>query len=84
MRRAVGLPDREGILVRAVEEDGPASSAGLEEGDLIVAVAGRSVASVDDLQDALAAAGTSAVELTLVRGTEERTVKVKPADKGDD
>jgi S1-C subfamily serine protease len=84
MRRAVGLPERDGILVRAVEDDGPAAAAGLEQGDLIVAVAGRSVGSVDDLQDALAATGTSTVELTLVRGTEERSVKVKPADKGND
>jgi S1-C subfamily serine protease len=84
MRRAVGLPERDGVLVRAVEDEGPAASAGLEEGDLIVSVGGQSVASVDDLQDALAAAGTSTVELTLLRGTEERTVKVKLAEKGGD
>ena len=29
MRRAVGLPEREGLLVRAVEAGGPAGSAGI-------------------------------------------------------
>src|SRR5215216_3584879 len=41
LRRAVGLPEREGLLVRAVEEDGPADRAGVEPGDLIVAAAGN-------------------------------------------
>src|SRR5262245_29236611 len=36
MRRAVGLPEREGLLVRAVEEGSPADRAGVERGDLIV------------------------------------------------
>ena len=30
MRRAVGLPERAGLLVRAVEEDSPADHAGLQ------------------------------------------------------
>ncbi len=37
MRRAVGLPERDGLLVRAVEDDSPAAGAGIERGDLIVA-----------------------------------------------
>ena len=40
MRRAVGLPERDGLLVRAVEDGSPADRAGLERGDLIVAAAG--------------------------------------------
>jgi serine protease Do len=80
MRRSVGLPERDGLLVRGVEEDGPAASAGLQEGDLVVAVGGAPVGSVDDLQDALAASGLAELELTVVRGTEERTVKVKPVE----
>src|SRR5579864_1451891 len=41
LRRAVGLPEHDGILVRAVEEDSPAERAGLERGDLIVAAGER-------------------------------------------
>src|SRR5437588_6730731 len=40
LRRAVGLPERDGVLVRAVEEGSAAARAGLERGDLIVAARG--------------------------------------------
>ena len=41
LRRAVGLPERDGVLIRAVEGGSPAERAGLERGDLIVAAAGK-------------------------------------------
>ncbi len=75
LRRAVGLPDTEGLLIRDVAEGSPAARAGLAQGDLIVAAAGRPVHTVDDLFDALQAArGT--IELNVVRGTGERTIQV--------
>jgi serine protease Do len=77
LRRSVGLPERDGILVRAVEDGGPAAVAGIRQGDLVVAVAGTPVVTVDDLAAALEGAGTAApVELALVRGVEELTVAV--------
>jgi serine protease Do len=76
LRRAVGLPEREGLLVRWVEDGGPADRAGIEKGDLIVAAAGEPVARVDDLQPRVDAAGTGELVLTVVRGTEEREVIV--------
>jgi len=77
LRRAVGLPDADGLLIRDVAEDSPAARAGLARGDLIVAVAGQSVSGVDDLFAALRAAGTGgSLELTVLRGTEERSVHV--------
>ena len=36
MRAAVGLPERDGLLVRGVVEDSPAAKAGVERGDLLV------------------------------------------------
>lgn len=74
MRRAVGLPDRAGALVMSVEEGSPAAAAGVSQGDLIVGAAGHTVRDADDLFEALA--GEGALSLTLVRGTEERTVEV--------
>src|SRR6266566_2030407 len=56
LRRAVGLPETEGLLVRDVDEDGPAARAGVAQGDLIVAAAGQPTNTPDDLFDALAAA----------------------------
>ena len=76
MRRAVGLPEREGLLVRAVEDGGPADAAGIERGDLLVAAGGRELGGVDVLYEALdaipAAGGT--LELSVLRGSDERTV----------
>ena len=76
LRRAVGLPEREGLLIREVTEESPASRAGLAQGDLIVAAGGQPVRTLDDLFDALQAAGDGTVELTVVRGTEERAIQV--------
>jgi serine protease Do len=74
LRRAVGLPDRDGLLVRVVEDDSPAATAGLEEGDYIVKVAGAGVGTIEELYKALEGLQPgAALELELVRGTEERT-----------
>jgi serine protease Do len=82
LRRSVGLPDRDGVLVRGVEAGSPAEAAGIAEGDLLVAAGGHVVADVDDLHDALREAGFP-LEVTLVRGTEERTVTVAPPADAD-
>jgi serine protease Do len=77
LRRAVGLDEREGLLVRDVEEGSPADKAGIAEGDLIVAASGKAVTGADDLFEALGSLAADAeLELTLVRGTEERTVTI--------
>jgi serine protease Do len=77
LRRAVGLPDADGLLIRDVAEDSPAARAGLARGDLIVAIAGQAVSGIDDLSGALRAAGRGGtVELTVLRGAEERSVHV--------
>ncbi|MFL5641762.1 MAG: S1C family serine protease [Chloroflexota bacterium] len=85
LRRSVGLPEREGVLVRGVEDDSLAATAGIESGDLIVDVGGKAVGDADDLYAAL---GTlePPFAVTLVRGTDERTVEVgapKPRTPGD-
>ena len=75
LRRAVGLPDTEGLLIRGVAEDSPAARAGLASGDLIVAAAGQPVRTVDDLSGALQAADDT-IELDVLRGTDERSIQV--------
>jgi serine protease Do len=72
LRAAVGLPEREGLLVRGVEPDSPAASAGLEPGDLLVAAGDRPLHGYDELFDALEAGGS--LTLTVVRGSDEREV----------
>jgi serine protease Do len=75
MRAAVGLPEREGLLVRGVVDDSPAARAGIERGDLLVQAGDSPLAGVDDLFDALDAAGAT-LPLRVVRGTEERDLPV--------
>src|SRR5687768_1847477 len=74
LRRAVGLPERDGLLVREVEDDSPASKAGIAEGDLIVAVNDKPITDGDELFDALGGSGD--LKITLVRGADEQTVTV--------
>ena len=79
MRRAVGLPERDGLLVRAVEDGSPAARAGIERGDLLVRAGDRELDGVDALYESLDAVpkegGT--IDLTIVRGTDERPVEVE-------
>jgi serine protease Do len=75
LRRSVGLPERDGLLVRGVEDGSLAERAGIREGDLIVAASGRPVADVDDLHEVLASLEIP-FEVTIVRGTEERSVAI--------
>jgi serine protease Do len=75
LRAAVGLPERDGLLVQGVAEDSPAGRAGIERGDLLVAAGGKELRAVDDLFDALDGDATT-LTLRVVRGTEERDVEV--------
>ena len=75
MRSAVGLPERDGLLVRGVVAGSPAERAGLQRGDLLVSADGRPLAAVDDLFDALDSAG-EALAVGIVRGSEEHELRV--------
>ena len=77
LRRAVGLEERDGLLVRDVEEGSPAEAAGLAQGDLIVSAAGQAVATADDLFEAMGSLAADApLEVQVLRGAEERTVTI--------
>jgi len=79
LRRAVGLPERDGLLVHGVVEDSPAAAAGVRAGDLVVSANGTSVATADALWTVLDGIGPEAaatVELGVVRGADELTVTV--------
>ncbi len=75
LRHSVGLPERDGVLVRGVEDDSPAARAGIRDGDLIVQVAGTPVTEADQLQEILASSPMP-FEIKVVRGIDERTVSV--------
>jgi serine protease Do len=77
LRRSVGLPERDGILIRAVERGSAADKAGLERGDLLVTAGGRDLDRIETLYEVLdGAQADSSLELRIVRGAEERTISV--------
>jgi serine protease Do len=76
LRRSVGLPERDGVLIRGVERGSAADRAGLERGDLIVAAGGRDLDRIETLYEALDGVEEGKLELKIVRGAEERTVTV--------
>jgi serine protease Do len=75
MRRSVGLAERDGILVRGVEDDSLAAAAGIQAGDLIVEAGGKPIVEADDLHEALASLELP-FDVKVVRGNDERTVRV--------
>jgi serine protease Do len=83
LRAAVGLPERDGLLVRGVVDDSPAARAAVERGDLLVRAGDRPLASMDDLFEALDQAGDT-LALGVVRGTEERELEVDLRSGGRD
>lgn len=69
MRKAVGLAPVAGLLVRRVQEHGPAERAGLLPGDVIVNAARREIRSVAALYAAIAdSAAAGKMKLIVLRG----------------
>jgi S1-C subfamily serine protease len=77
LRRAVGLPERDGLLVHGVERESAAGRAGIEKGDLLVRAGERDLARLDDLHAALDGVAVGGeLPIVAVRGVEERAVVV--------
>src|ERR1700694_4250857 len=79
--RFYSLGKETGVVVVGIEEKSPARAAGLREGDVIVALDGKSVAGVDDLHRLLTDAQVGArCELTVIRYTERLTLPIFPEE----
>ena len=73
-----GIREGFGVLIVEIIEGGPASSAGLKNGDLVVAFGERPVTETRMLQRVVAAAPTDREsELTVLRAEGRRLVKVR-------
>ncbi len=76
-----GLTHDSAILVVSLEADSPAQRAGLQEGDLIVALDGQAVAGIDDLHRILTDARVGApATLTVLRGTAKLDLAIVPEE----
>lgn len=78
-----GITGTVGALVREVAADGPAATAGLKAGDVVIAVNGQPVNDQNDLRSRVAAfEPNDEITLTVVKGTangpiDQRDVKVQ-------
>lgn len=75
LREEFDLPDRDGVI--AVDVSATAAEAGVQRGDLIVDVEGRTPVDPMDFFDAVQSAGSSdRVRMVLWRDGEERTIDI--------
>jgi S1-C subfamily serine protease len=79
--RFYGLARETGVVVVGIEEKSPSRSAGLREGDVIVALDDKPIAGVDDLHRLLtdAQVGTRCA-LTIIRHTDRLILPIFPEE----
>jgi len=75
------LPNETGMLVIHVEPGGPASRAGLREGDMIVEFNGQAIAGIDDLHKLLTGTQVGVrLPLIVLRNTEKLQLEAVPEE----
>jgi S1-C subfamily serine protease len=83
MVRHFELAVESGVRVMSVEQGSPAATAGIEEGDVIVAWDGKPVARIDDLHRLLSEDYLGrAADVTLIRRAQKLTRTVTPVEPG--
>jgi S1-C subfamily serine protease len=79
--RLLGLAAARGVLVQSVDAGSPAAAAGLQKGDVIVAMGSAPVATIADLHRLLSRDAIGAeTALDVVRGAEKRTLRIRPVE----
>jgi serine protease Do len=85
MAAALGLPQAWGVIVADIDPDGPAGKAGIQIGDVVVAVDGEAVGNVREFGINLYHHPTGAtVALDLLRGNAKVRVRVPVIERPDD
>ena len=74
---ALGMDDTRGVLIQGVTSGGPAESAGVEPGDVVLAIDGELMRNTVQLRSRIGAtAPGTQVELRVLRKRKERTIEV--------
>jgi predicted metalloprotease with PDZ domain len=84
LREFLGGTGDAGVLVGKVMSNMPAESAGIEVGDLIIALDGDDIADSGDLIEALADKNGETVRIDVVRDKRVRTIQVAIPEPDDD
>jgi len=82
MRKGLDLKVDKGVLVGGVEDDSPAQEAGIKEGDVIIRFNGKSVASPDELRDAVRAVSPGKeAHVDVVHGSDSKTLTLTVGER---
>jgi S1-C subfamily serine protease len=80
----LNIQDRHGLVIVHLNDDGPASRAGLMLGDIIIEMAGKSIAQLSRLQGLFGNQKVGeAVTVGIVRSGEKKNVSVTLGDRAD-
>ncbi|HEX5236176.1 MAG TPA: PDZ domain-containing protein [Silvibacterium sp.] len=74
-----GVKDGQGLLVKRVADNSPASRAGLKAGDVITKANGKAIVSLNEWMKMLRSNRGKQVQITLVRNRKEQTVTLDAA-----
>ena len=78
MARGLGLPQDWGVILSDVYPTGPAATAGLEPGDIVLTMGGKTMENGRQLRvNVYQRRVDERVDIEILRGTEKRTVSVK-------
>lgn len=83
LRSHLKLGEREGLIVGSIMPGSPADQAGLQRYDVVTAIDGNRVEGLQDLVEAVGAAGEKEIKLHILRGGEKQIVGVTPAKRPD-
>lgn len=75
-----GVKDGQGLLVKRVAENSPASTAGFKAGDVITKVNGESMPTLNTWYHALHANRGKQMQITIVRNHKEQTLSLQSGD----
>ena len=82
LKNRLALTQHGGVIVLSVEPGGPADSAGVLIGDVLLKLNGQSLADTDEVQTALGTESVgSTVKLDLVRGGEVKSVEATVGER---
>ena len=84
LAEALGVTATTGVMVVAVQEDGPAAEAGIRPGDVVVSIAGHEILDLEsyDLVRALMVSSRDIVPILVRTGNMENYLTVQPRSGG--
>lgn len=75
-----GVKDGQGLLVKHVAENSPASTAGLKAGDVVTKVNGHTMATLNEWTKAMRANRGKQVQVVIMRNRQQQTLSMQDGD----